>query len=398
MISFVFRRLLRGMVVLFLCSVIIFVLVQAVADRGPGTAARKVAAWAAYLNEVEESPVVEYFRWIGGAFQGDLGQSDLLERSVSDMVGVSAKFTLIITFAALLVSLVFGLGLGTVAATKSGRWVRVLAYVGLSLPWFWLGQVMQLVLGIKFQEWGLPSLPVSGMSRPGFSDFAHYVMPVASLALFATGGMILLVRSTIRSALDRDFTVAVASGELPGARVVWGCALRTGLPSALGSIGVFTGLLLGAEFLVEWLFGVPGVGRRIYLAYMVGDYPVLQGAVLMLTFIVVATSVIADILRAWLDPSLRHSKRFPHSLWERRKTDPTLSAGLPTVFGSFWAEQPGWKKMVRTLWKRKTFVVGLAIVVVAVLATILVPIFTDYEPHTRLGDSGEAWQDPSGAH
>ncbi len=282
---------------------------QLLAYDEPGIGAEAlVLAWveahpAAFRPQMRQRVAVALADTQFGHFLGDLLQGEFVSLHrripVTTIVAHSFRQTLKLACAALLVSLLVALPLGTLAAWKQGSWVDHLsmlgALLGVSMPNFWLGPLLILAFSVE-----LGWFPVSGAERPG-----SLVLPAATLGLGMSAILCRITRTSVLEVLSEDF-IRTARAKGLSARVT---LVRHGLRAALIPIvtilGLQFGALLAGSIITEEIFGWPGLGRELLQAIRSRDFPVLQGCVLGIATTYLLVNVFTDALTARIDPRVR---------------------------------------------------------------------------------------------
>ena len=260
---------------------------------------------------------VQFVNWLWRAMQGDFGLSVATRRPVSFEVGGALVNTLQLAVFAVPLSFVIGAGLGTLAGcAPAGRLGRALdqavtgtAVMGVSVPNYWLGLVLVIVFAVE-----LAWLPASGMGTGGSDQFSvfrwqdarHLVLPVVTLALVPVGIIARTTRAAVLEVRGQDFVTTLRAkglGELAVVRHV----LKNAAPGMLAVMGLQFGYLMGGSILVEPVFAWPGSGTLLGRAIVNRDVPVLQGAILCLSLIFVATNLAVDLMQAAIDPRVRRA-------------------------------------------------------------------------------------------
>jgi peptide/nickel transport system permease protein len=245
--------------------------------------------------------------WYGRILHGDLGHSILLNRSVTAAILERLPVTLSLAGIALVLALMIGVLAGIVAAVNHNRWpdqvVMTAALIGLSVPDFWLGIMLILLLAVKF---GL--FPTGGyvpLSEDPLGWLASIFMPAMTLAVIQVGFIARMTRASMLEVLNQDFIRTADAKGLKRTEIM----LRHGLPNALVPVltvaGIVAGALLGGAVIIEQVFSIPGVGRLIIGGILSRDYPVIQGGLLLLAVIYLAVNLAVDILYAAVDPRVR---------------------------------------------------------------------------------------------
>ena len=260
---------------------------------------------------------VQFVHWLWRAVQGDFGLSVATRRPVSLEVGGALLNTLQLAVFAVPLSFVIGAGLGTVAGcAPPGRLGRLLdrvvtgtAVMGVSVPNYWLGLVMVIVFAVE-----LAWLPASGMGASGSDNFSplhlddlrYLVMPVITLALVPVGIIARTTRAAVLEVRGQDFVTTLRAKGL-GEWAVVRHVLKNAAPGMLAVMGLQFGYLMGGSILVEPVFAWPGSGTLLGRAIVNRDVPVLQGAILCLSLIFVATNLLVDLLQVAIDPRVRRA-------------------------------------------------------------------------------------------
>ena len=316
MAEFALRRLLSAVPVLLLVTLISASIMQLV----PGDPALIIAGANASDAEVQQvrralgldrSFGVRLLEWYGGMLRGDLGQSMLLNRSVTDAILERMPVTLALAGFALLLTVVIGVPLGVIAALKANtlvdQVVLVVALVGVSVPNFWLSLMLIVAFGVW---WDL--LPAGGYT-PFADDPVQWVrsliLPGISLALLQIGLLARITRATMLEVLRQDYVRTARAKGLPTRMVVGQHALRNVMVPVVTVIGISFGLLLSGSVVIETVYSIPGMGRLLATAIFSRDYPVIQGGLLVTATMLVLLNLAVDLLYALIDPRVKHDGR-----------------------------------------------------------------------------------------
>lgn len=307
MIGFVARRLASLAPLLLAVSVAIFVMLHL--GRGdpaldylrlsqiPPTDA--AVAQARTELGLDRPLAVQYLSWLSGAVRLDFGHSWVTHNAVLDDLATFLPATLQLTAAALVLTLLVAVPLGVAAALARDRWpdhlARVLSFLGVCVPNFWLGYVLILVFAV-----GLGWLPAMG--RGGAS---HLLLPAVATAAMSAGVLLRLVRASVLEHLSARHLLFARARGLPRRTVIGRHVLLNAMLPPLTAVGLTLGELLGGAMVVEVVFGWPGVGRYALQAISNRDFPALQGFVVVMTLVFVLCNLAVDIAYAWLDPRLR---------------------------------------------------------------------------------------------
>ena len=316
MAELVLRRLLSAIPVLLLVTLISASIMQLV----PGDPALMIAGSNASDAEIQQvrralgldrSFGVRLLEWYGGMFRGDLGQSLLLNRSVTDAILERLPVTLALAGFALALTVAIGVPLGVIAALKANtvidQIVLVVALIGVSVPNFWLG----LMLIVSFGVW-LDVLPAGGYTPFADSPMGwvrSLILPGISLALLQIGLLARITRATMLEVLRQDYVRTARAKGLPVRMVVGQHALRNVMVPVVTVIGISFGLLLSGSVVIETVYSIPGMGRLLATAIFSRDYPVIQGGLLVTATVLVLLNLAVDLLYAVIDPRVKHDGR-----------------------------------------------------------------------------------------
>lgn len=312
MIGYTLRRVLASLPVLGLVSLISFGLLWLV-PGDPAAVFLDAGASAEALERVRrelglDRPLLQRMgHWYARALQGDLGQSLLLNRSVTAALLERLPVTLSLATLSFVLAVLLGGVAGVLAALRHGRAVdhglMALAVLGLSVPEFWLGMVLIWALAV----W-LPLFP------PGdYVAFAvdplrwawHMALPTFTLACVQVGFVARMTRSSLLEVLGQDFVRSARAKGLPESQVVLRHGLANALMPVLTVMGIMVGALLGGAVVTEQVFSIPGLGRLIVGAVLSRDFPLIQGALLLLALIYLLVNLVVDLLYAAIDPRVR---------------------------------------------------------------------------------------------
>jgi len=250
---------------------------------------------------------LQFARWIGGLLRLDFGESVFLGVPVTEALMQRVVPTTLLTIYALIIQLAIGVPLGVLAAVKRGslldRALTAVAISGAAIPTFFLGIMLILIFGVKL-HW----LPAIGYVPPT-EDFTQHIrrmlMPAFSLGFSSAGLLARMVRSSMLDVLNEDYIRTALAKGLAGRRVVVGHALRNAFIPAITVIGTSIAALLGGAVVTETVFTIPGMGRLVVQSISRRDYPIIQGAVMMIALAYVLVNLLVDILYVYADPRIR---------------------------------------------------------------------------------------------
>jgi peptide/nickel transport system permease protein len=270
---------------------------------------------------------LQYLGYVLDAARGDLGRSILSNRPVASELVTRFPATVELTVAAMLVGLVVGVPLGTLAATRRGSltdaFTMTISLFGVSMPVFWLGLAFIWVFALT-----LGWLPVSGRLRadlelPGVTHsyvvdavlagngqalldaLRHLVLPAITLGTIPMAGIARMTRSSLLDVLGEDYVRTARAKGLATTRVILKHAIRNAAIPVVALIGLQVGTLLGGAIVTETIFSWPGVGRFLLEGVLARDYPVVQGTVLVVTALFALVNVAVDVCYVLLDPRVR---------------------------------------------------------------------------------------------
>ncbi len=354
MSKYILRRLVMLIPVLLGISIITFSMLRLIPGDpcrvmlGERATAEMCAAFAERMG-LDDPLYVQFVRYLYNVLRGDLGTSIKTGQPVTAELIQRLPMTFELTLASMTLAVTLGILAGIIAAVRNNSAVdlatMVLANVGVSMPIFWLGLILMFVFAFK-----LGWLPPSGRSTVGVEvvplvkfwnldagttpralyalvDFLsgfrlltslltgnmrafwdtvkHLALPAAALATIPTAIIARMTRSSLLEVLNQDYIRTARAKGLTPRMVLWRHALKNAMLPIVTVIGLEVGYLLGGAFLTETVFSLPGVGRLMVDRILARDYPVVQGAVLVIATIFVFVNLIVDLTYAWLDPRIR---------------------------------------------------------------------------------------------
>ena len=303
MASFFSRRLLHGLVVLWVVATLTFILLR-LAPGGPFDRERKlppeVLANIEAKYHLDEPLTKQYLRYLGGVLRGDFGPSyKYLDRGVNDIIRDTLPTSAVLGALAVGFALLVSLPLGLLAAYYRGSWTdrccMLAAALGISLPHFILGAVL---------IWAL-ALQLGWFEAGRWDTIGSAVLPTMTLAAAPAAYLSALVRSSLIEALGEDFIRTARAKGVKETSVVLKHALAHSLIPVLTVMGPLIAALLTGSFVVEYVFAIPGMGRFFITAVTDRDYPLIMGVTLIYTAILVGANLIVDLLYGYVDPRIR---------------------------------------------------------------------------------------------
>ncbi|MGE5072128.1 MAG: ABC transporter permease, partial [Anaerolineae bacterium] len=287
--AYLVRRLLQAFVILFIITMLCFILTRLSSDpmaqysEKTGMTAADRAAIRARLGLDQPMPV-QYVKWLGLALQGDLGASFFSHQPVLTMIKQRLPLTLILMGTAEIITILLSLLLGLVAAVKqysfTDNLITSFSFVGYSMPIFFIAYGCITIFAVQFKAWHLPYLP-TGADIWSFKDpvqlARHLILPVFSLVAITTAGYARYLRSTILEVLGQDYVRTAHAKGLSNRAVLFKHALRNAILPFVTIVGLDIPFLLGGALVTESVFAWPGMGRLFWEYAQRGDYPVVLG-------------------------------------------------------------------------------------------------------------------------
>jgi peptide/nickel transport system permease protein len=307
MTRFILHRLALLVPSLFLLSLVTFfvgllapgdpVAIQLGQHANPAQAAR-----LRHELGLDRPPLVQFVSYVGNALRGDLGHSYYDQRPVSDTLARGFPATMQLGLAAMALAVLVGIPLGVIAAawpdTRVDRAATGLALVGTSVPTFVVGPLLIAIFAMQ-----LGWLPVAEWRTP-----ADALLPALTLGIRPAAMIARITRASLLEALQQDYIRTAMAKGLSRARVLLLHGLKNAFLPTLTVIGTATGYLMGGSFVVETIFRVPGIGALSIDAIQRRDYPVIQGATLLLATAFVSIHLLVDIAYGFLDPRVRTAR------------------------------------------------------------------------------------------
>ena len=309
----ILRRLASALPILLIVSLITFGMIHLI----PGDPAVAIAGMSATAEQIanirhdlglDQPLLTQLWRWYANLCAGDLGRSLLLGQPVPRVMAERLPVTLALAGYALVLTLLFGLITGIVAALRQNTWVdqlaMVLAMIGISLPNFYLGLLMIILFAVELR-W-LPTGGYIALTTDPLGWLATSTMPAISQALLLSGLLARITRSTMLEVLRQDYIRTARAKGLPNSRVVLKHALANALIPITTVVGIIISLLISGSVVTETLFSIPGVGQLLTQAVLNRDYPMVQGGLLITTALLVFVNIVVDVCYALLDPRVRY--------------------------------------------------------------------------------------------
>lgn len=248
---------------------------------------------------LDKPVLVQWLNWSWNALHGNLGASYLDGIPVTQWLARTVPHSMELALMGFTIALAAGIPLGVIAAVRKDSWIdntiRSVVIFGVSMPIYLLAYILMWVFGVQFHL-----LPLNGIQGP-----ESYILPAASLAIFLTPSITKVTRSSMISVIDEDYVRTARSKGLSERIVMFKHALRNALIPVVSLSGVQIAQLIGSAFLVEYIFGFPGVGRLMIESILARDKPLVIGAMIVAAGALMVASWIVDILYAIIDPRVR---------------------------------------------------------------------------------------------
>ena len=314
MLRYTLRRLLLAIPVMLLVATAVFLLLRLVPGDPAGVILGSDATEERRLElrkqlGLEDPLPVQYVTWLGRLVQGDLGTSIFLNQPVTSALVERIQPTMLLMVLATLVSVAIGLPTGILAARWRGSWLDVFsmgfAMIGASIPTFLMGLYMIMIFAVL-----LGWLPVAGyesLDKGVWESLRYMILPALTLGLFNSALLARITRSMMLEVLGQDYVRTARAKGLAERWVVLRHALKNAFIPILTTIGLIVASLLGGAVITEQIFNLPGIGRLLILAIGRRDFPVVQGAVLVIAGVYVLVNLLIDLLYSFLDPRIRHA-------------------------------------------------------------------------------------------
>ncbi|MBA7614976.1 Glutathione transport system permease protein GsiC [subsurface metagenome] len=317
MTAYIIRRILMGIVVILIVTIMIFLFIRLL----PGdpliiyisqTDMQELTEEQLYELRVkfglDKTIPLQYIDWLGGIFTGDFGLSIYYDVDVGHLVSERMPITVYLGVLAFIISIVLGIAFGVICALRRGTWidtlVTFLANIGITVPSFWAGIILIYLLSYK-AGW----LPVFGYTSP-FDDFwlslKKVIMPVICLSLFSVASLTRLTRSSMLEVVQQDYIRTAWSKGLRERLIITRHTIKNALIPVITVLGLQVAFIFGGAVLIETVFNIPGIGRLMTQSVMQQDFQVIQAGTLIIAMVVVLSNLVVDISYGWLDPRIRY--------------------------------------------------------------------------------------------
>jgi peptide/nickel transport system permease protein len=310
---YIAKRVAQALLVVYVVATVVFVAIRSI----PGDPARlilggdadadAIAAMRAELG-LDEPLAVQYARWMGDLLRGDLGTSIYTGESVLDRIVGAAEPTLSIALVGITIAMLIAIPAGVVSATRKNQWedyaATGVAFLGISMPSFWIGIVLLLTVGSV-----LPFLPSYGYASIGQGVvpwLSHTILPALAVGLPYAGIITRMTRSSMLEVLGEDYMQTARAKGLSPRLVLLKHGLQNALLPVVTVAGILLALMLGGVVAVEIVFGIQGFGRLLIRSIERQDFPIVQGSVILVSVIFVFMNLVVDLVYMLVNPKIRY--------------------------------------------------------------------------------------------
>ena len=342
MTRYILRRMLQAIPLLFIISLVLFILMQNMGDPLATMGGRKVTRTEDRIRlarqlGLDKPILVQYVYWLvgndwaktdmdgdgvaetsgtrKGVLRGDWGISLVNRQPVTKVIGERLSNTLLLMVTAEAVIIIAALLIGIYSAlnqyTAVDNVITAATFIFYSMPVFFFALLAMYIFAVNFKKWGLPYLPTVGMFEPAAGQTPaqvawHMVLPVATLSFGFIAGYSRYIRSTMLEAMGQDYVRTAKAKGLPRREVVYIHALKNAALPIVTIIALDLPFLLGGAIVTERIFGWPGMGRLFLDHVSRSDTAVVMGILMMIAVAVIVFQILADVTYAWLDPRIRY--------------------------------------------------------------------------------------------
>lgn len=314
---YVLKRLYKGLITFFITITLTFFILRLM-PADPATLLMDPRMSEAHRQQMlqefglDKPLIVQYFSFLKNLLKGELGISFMQKRPVMDIIAEKLPWTLLLMITTQVTTMLIGIPLGIYSGYKRGtlfdQIVNAVAIFGISIFVPWLGFTLLYIFG-----YNLAILPVGGAYTPGiegglkyFLDVGkHLILPLITLMAIYLANYVLYTRGSVIDVMSEDYIRTARSKGMKERRVLWKHASKNAMVPTVTTAGLMIGRMVGGAVLTETVFAYPGVGRMIYQAVSQQDFPILQGAFIILALSVIIMNIVTDVLCAYLDPRIK---------------------------------------------------------------------------------------------
>jgi len=317
MLKYIRKRLLYSVLTLWVLITITFFMMHALPGdpfigSKPLTQEAKTALFAKY--GLDQPVYIQYVKYLKNAIGGDFGESMVYQgQKISDMIAHAFPYSFDLGMRALIFAVIAGIFLGMKAALNNGRkWDRVamaISALGVSVPSFILGTLLQYFIGIKLsgwtqQMWGFRLLPLSG-----WDSFKYSLMPSFVLGFGALASISRIMRTSLLDVSNMDYIKTACAKGLKKNQIVWRHMFRNAISPVITVLGPMAASILTGAFVVENIFNIPGMGKFFINGITSNDYPLIAGTTIFYGAFIIIANLLVDIAYMIIDPNVRLGKK-----------------------------------------------------------------------------------------
>jgi len=328
MLALVIRRLLWMIPTLVIISIISFAIIQlppgdyltsyiaALQETGETVSEEQAAALRKQYN-LDEPVVLQYLRWMGGLFQGDMGMSMEWRRPVTVLIGERVLLTTVISIITLLFTWAIAIPIGIYSAVKQYSWgdyaFTFIGFIGLATPNFLLALIFMYVgysvFGVSAGGLFSPEFQNAAWSLARFADLlAHVWIPVIVIGTAGTAGLIRVMRGNLLDELRKQYVMTARAKGVPRLKLILKYPVRVALNPLISTVGWVLPAIVSGATITAVVLGLPTTGPLLLKALMNQDMYLAGSMIMMLSFLTVVGTLISDLLLLWLDPRIRYER------------------------------------------------------------------------------------------
>ncbi len=314
MVFYILKRILATIPVMGVVALFVFLMLR----LSPGDPAAVIAGDYATTEDIlrirenlglNDPIVVQFTKWIGQLVQGDLGISIFTNLPVTTLIAQRLEPTIMLTLTTIIFTIVVAIPLGTLAAWKQGslidRAVMLFSVAGFSVPVFVLGYILIYIVSIQLR-W----LPVQGY-KSMFTDgvipfFRHIILPTVTLSVIFIALIARMTRASVMEVLQEDYVRTARAKGQSEFKVLMKHAVRNAAVPIVTVIGLGIALLIGGVVVTESVYNIPGLGRLVLDAVLKRDYPIIQGLILLFSFVYIVINLLIDLSYTLFDPRIKY--------------------------------------------------------------------------------------------
>jgi len=317
MTAYIIRRLILGVIVLLLVTMLVFLamrllpgdpLIIYISQSQVEMFSPERLAELRLEYGLDESLPMQYISWIGNILRGDMGKSIVLGQDVGYLISTRLPITIYFGAMSFIVSAFFGIIFGVICALRRGKWidtvVTVLANIGITAPAFWVAILLMYLFSLTL-HW----LPTGGYVAPTESlgqSLRSAIMPVFCLSLFSVAALTRQTRSAMLEVVSQDYIRTAWSKGLRERKIILRHTIKNAMIPVITILGLQVGLIFGGSVLIETIFNIPGMGRLLAQSLFSHDYQIVQAGTLVVAVVVVLSNLAVDISYGWFDPRIRY--------------------------------------------------------------------------------------------